>query len=175
MPQSTLRMLFRFLGSMNLAIALLMVIAIAAVIVTVIQQNQPYADYVLKFGPFWFEVFQRLDVFNVYSSLWFLSILGFLVLSTSVCVYRHLPVVWRDISDFRQHAQHGALLKLGNHAELQLDQTPELSQLRALDVLSHHRYGFRIQHYPDMTLIAAKKGNGGRIGCMFSHLAMVHL
>ena len=47
-------------GSMNLAITLLVAIAIAAVIGTVVQQNQPYADYVLKFGPFWFEVFKRL-------------------------------------------------------------------------------------------------------------------
>lgn len=77
MPQSTVRILIRFLGSMNLAITLLVVIAIAAVIATVIQQNQPYPDYLLKFGPLWFELFRILDLFNVYASVWFLSILGF--------------------------------------------------------------------------------------------------
>ncbi|MGZ4957810.1 MAG: cytochrome c biogenesis protein ResB, partial [Methylomonas sp.] len=103
MPQSTFRILLRFLGSMNLAITLLVAIAIAAVIGTVVQQNQPYPDYVLKFGPFWFEVFKKLDLFNVYSSAWFLTILGFLVLSTSVCVYRNLPRILRDVNDYREH------------------------------------------------------------------------
>ncbi|MCQ8127858.1 cytochrome c biogenesis protein ResB [Methylomonas rivi] len=46
MPQSTFPILPRFSGSMNLAIA------VAAAIGTVVQQNQPYPDYVLKFGPF---------------------------------------------------------------------------------------------------------------------------
>ena len=43
-----------FFGSMNLAITLLVVVAVASAIGTVLQQNQAYPDYVLKFGPFWF-------------------------------------------------------------------------------------------------------------------------
>ena len=38
------RRLFLFLGSMELAITLLITLAIASVIGTVLQQNQPYAD-----------------------------------------------------------------------------------------------------------------------------------
>ena len=173
MPQSNVRILFRFLGSMNLAITLLVAIAIAAVIGTVVQQNQPYPDYLLKFGPFWFEMFKRLDVFNIYSSLWFIGFLGFLVLSTSVCVYRHLPVVLRDVSDFRQQVQRSALLKLPYHAEWSMPQAPQTCQRQVLDVLKQHGYGFRIQTLPDSMLIAAKKGNGGRLGYVFSHLAII--
>ena len=79
-------LLLKFLGSMNLAITLLVGLSIAAIIGTVLQQNQPYTDYVIKFGPFWFEVFQKLALYDVYSSAWFLLILFFLVLSTSTCV-----------------------------------------------------------------------------------------
>jgi ResB protein required for cytochrome c biosynthesis len=71
-------LLIRFLGSMNLAITLLVAVAIASIIGTVLQQNQPYPDYVIKFGPFWFEVFKSLDLFDVYSSVWFLVIFRFL-------------------------------------------------------------------------------------------------
>ena len=88
---STARILIGFLGSMNLVVTLLVAVAIAAIIDTVLQQNLPYPDYVLKFGPFWFEVFKMLDLFDVYSSSWFLAILTFLVLSTAVCVYRNTP------------------------------------------------------------------------------------
>ncbi|MGD8925374.1 MAG: cytochrome c biogenesis protein ResB, partial [Thioalkalispiraceae bacterium] len=54
-----------FLGSMNLAITLLVIIAIAAAIGTVLQQNQPYTDYVAKFGPFWHEFFLTLNLYDI--------------------------------------------------------------------------------------------------------------
>ena len=162
MPQSTFRILLRFLGSMNLAITLLVAIAIAAVIGTVIQQNQPYPDYVFKFGPFWFEVFKSLDLFNVYASAWFLTILSFLVLSTSVCVYRHLPGILRDVNDYREDSQFTALKRLPHHYEFQndLSQHDNLAMMTA--VLSRHRYRFRLRDDQNGLLIAAKKGSGSR-------------
>ena len=40
------RRLFLLLGSMDLAITLLLALAIASIIGTLLQQNQPYADYI---------------------------------------------------------------------------------------------------------------------------------
>lgn len=173
MQPSTLSILLRFLGSMNLAITLLVAIAVAAVIGTVVQQNQPYPDYVLKFGPFWFEVFKSLDLFNVYSSSWFLCILSFLVLSTSVCVYRNLPGILRDVNDYREHSQRNALLRLSHHHDFEsnLDQRHNLVMIAA--VLKNHGYRFRQKTDQNGLLIAAKKGNGGRLGYIFSHVAII--
>lgn len=173
MPRSTFRILLRFLGSMNLAITLLVAIAIAAVIGTVVKQGQPYPDYVLKFGPFWFEAFKKLDLFNVYASVWFLAILGFLVLSTSVCIYRNLPRILRDITEYREHTQRASLLKLEHSCRLEnrLNQADNLTMLA--EVLKRHHYGFRLREEPDGVLIAAKKGSGGRLGYIFSHVAIV--
>jgi cytochrome c biogenesis protein len=42
-------------SSMRFAISLLVIIAIAAIIGTVMKQNQPMPNYVNQFGPFWFE------------------------------------------------------------------------------------------------------------------------
>lgn len=173
MPQSTFPILLRFLGSMNLAITLLVAIAVAAVIGTVVQQNQPYPDYVLKFGPFWFEVFKSLDLFNVYSSAWFLGILGFLVLSTGVCVYRNLPHVLRDLNDYREHSQRNALLRLPHHHTFEngLDSQDNLARITTL--LQQHRYHFRQRDDHAGLLIAAKKGSGSRLGYIFSHVAII--
>lgn len=173
MPQSTLRILFRFLGSMNLAITLLVAIAIAAVIGTVVQQNQPYPDYVLKFGPFWFEVFKALDLYNVYSSAWFLTILGFLVLSTSVCVYRHLPGILRDVNDYREHTQHSALQRLPHRHEFENTRALPDNLAFMSAVLRQHGYGYKVREEGTRWLIAAKKGNGGRLGYVFSHVAII--
>ncbi|WP_196434513.1 cytochrome c biogenesis protein ResB [Methylomonas sp. LL1] len=165
--------MFRFLGSMNLAITLLVAIAIAAVIGTVVRQNQPYPDYVLKFGPFWFELFKSLDLFNVYSSAWFLTILGFLVLSTSVCVYRNLPRILRDVNDYREHSQRNALLKLEHRVQLETAGSVRDNLTVIAALLKAHRYNFRQRSDGVDVLIAAKKGSGGRLGYIFSHAAII--
>ena len=158
---------------MNLAITLLVAIAIAAVIGTVVQQNQPYPDYLLKFGPFWFEIFKNLDLFNVYSSIWFLTILGFLVVSTSICVYRHLPGILRDVTDYRENSQRSALLRLAHRHEFRNDLNQQENLAMMANLLKSHRYHFRLHGDQTSLMIAAKKGNGGRLGYIFSHLAII--
>ena len=81
-----LRAAVELLSSMRFAIALLTVICIASVIGTVFKQQEPVNNYVNQFGPFWAELFLALKLNAVYSAWWFLLILAFLVVSTSLCI-----------------------------------------------------------------------------------------
>jgi len=102
---------------MNLAITILVAVAIAAVIGTVLKQNQDYTDYIIKFGPFWHEVFKDIGLYDVYSTGWFLGLLGFLVASTSVCIYRNTPTMLRDMRRYRVNAQEKTLRTMQNTRE----------------------------------------------------------
>ena len=53
-------LLLEFFGSMNLAIT----VGIASIVGTVLKQNEPYQNYISKFGPFWFEVFNSLGLYE---------------------------------------------------------------------------------------------------------------
>ena len=133
------RRLFLFLGSMELAITLLLTLAIASVIGTVLQQNQPYADYVIKFGPFWFEVFEQLGLYDVYSALWFLAILALLVISTSVCVIRHFPAMAKEMWQLRTNVQKKSLKAMHHSAQWQSNSSMatvanELQQLSLIHI-----------------------------------------
>lgn len=88
---------FAFLSSMRFAVALLAILAIASIIGTVIEQNQPMQNYVVQFGAFWAEIFHFLGLFDVYASSWFVLIMLFLVVSTALCVWRNTPQYWRQI------------------------------------------------------------------------------
>ena len=90
------------LSSMRFAIALLTVICIASVIGTVMRQHDAHVSYVNQFGPFWAELFLALRLNAVYSAWWFLLILAFLVISTSLCIARHAPKMLRDLRNFRE-------------------------------------------------------------------------
>ena len=98
----TLRDTVELLSSMRFSISLLSIICIASVIGTVIKQNEPATNYVNQFGPFWAEVFGSLRLQTVYSAPWFLLILAFLVLSTSLCIARNLPKI---VADWRQYKE----------------------------------------------------------------------
>ncbi len=171
--QGTAAILLQFLGSMNLAITLLVVVAIASIIGTIIQQNQPYPDYLLKFGPFWFEVFAKLGLYDVYSAVWYLFMLTFLVVSTSVCLWRNTPVMIKDMQRYREHQQERSLRAFSNKREwsTSLD-AAEVERIGA-QALQRHRFRFRRKSHGDARLLAGMTGRTNRLGYVFTHLSIV--
>ncbi len=166
--------LLEFFGSMNLAITLLVVVAVASVIGTVLQQNQPYPDYVLKFGPFWFEIFRRLGLYDVYGAGWFVGILAFLILSTSVCLYRQAPGMLRQMVRFRADVHARALRGFHQHAEWRLPDRGIEAVLGAVTgVLRMRGYRWRARDSGDHQVVAAMKGRYNRLGYLFTHAAVV--
>src|SRR3569833_2496471 len=105
------------LSSMRFAISLLSLLAIASVIGTVLKQNEPMPNYVNQFGPFWFEVFNKLGLYAVYSAWWFLLIMGFLVASTSLCIARNAPKMIRDAASWRENVREQSLRNFHHKAE----------------------------------------------------------
>ena len=96
-------------SSMRFAIALLTVICIASVVGTVLKQHEPLNNYVNQFGPFWSEVFGALNLYSVYSAWWFLLILAFLVLSTSLCILRNTPKILADLRQYKENIREQSL------------------------------------------------------------------
>ena len=166
--------LFLFLGSMDLAITLLLALAVASIIGTVLQQNQPYTDYVIKFGPFWFEVFEAAGLYDVYSALWFLAILCLLVLSTSVCVIRNTPSMLKDMFNLRTQVQEKSLRAM--HHSQQWDTENNLKDSVAYVEATLDAQGFRVKQTPKdggAVLISAMRGGMNRLGYIFTHLAII--
>jgi cytochrome c biogenesis protein len=165
--------IFLFLGTMDLAITLLLTLAVASIIGTVLQQNQPYTDYVIKFGPFWFEVFESLGLYDVYSALWFLAILTLLVISTSICVIRHAPSMLRDMWNLRTHVQEKSLRALKHNSQWSVTATIDDTVTRLMSEFS--KQGFRVKQTQksDGILISAMRGGMNRLGYILTHVAII--
>ena len=93
-------------------------VAIASIIGTVLKQNEPYESYLIKLGQFWFEIFEILGLYNVYQAFWFLLILIFLIISTSLCVYRNTPKIISDYRKFQDKVQEKSLLSFKHSYKL---------------------------------------------------------
>lgn len=165
--------LFLFLGSMDLAITLLLALAVASIIGTVLQQNQPYSDYLIKFGPFWFELFESAGLYDVYSAIWFLSILVLLVTSTSVCVIRNGPTMLRDVWNLRTHVQRKSLHAMRHNVSWVVESPAEETVTKLENNFS--KLGFRVRQTPktDEILVSAMRGGMNRLGYLLTHLAIV--
>ena len=141
---------------------------------TVLQQNQPYPDYILKFGPFWFAVFNRIGLYDVYGTGWFIAILAFLILSTSVCLYRQAPGMLREMTRFRASVQMDSLRGFHQQAEWRLpDHDSSTVQADITGAFRGFGYCWRMQDHGDHQVVAAMKGRYNRMGYLLTHAAVV--
>ncbi|HEY0634580.1 MAG TPA: cytochrome c biogenesis protein ResB, partial [Gammaproteobacteria bacterium] len=166
-------LLLEFLGSMYLAIILLVVIAIASAIGTVLQQNQPYSSYVMKFGPFWFDVFRALGFYDVYSAGWFLLLVGFLLLSTAVCVWRNTPTILRELRHFRLDVQEKSLRAFHHVSEWGMHGERDAAASHLGRLLQQRGYQVRSKASDDHLVLAATRGAVGRLGYILFHVAII--
>jgi len=164
--------LLEFLGSMNLAIMLLCALGISSAIGTMLKQNQPFEDYLLRFGPFWFEVFKELGLYNIYASIWFLAINAFLVVSTLVCVYRNAPGMLREIGSWKYSVQHRSLAGMRYSVKLPFAASDETTRDSTAALLSSAGYQVRAKQQGEAILVSAKKGMLNRLGYILAHLSI---
>lgn len=161
---------FAFLSSMRFAVALLTILAIASIIGTVLQQNQPYQNYVVKFGPFWAEIFRFLGLFDVYASSWFVVIMIFLVLSTGLCLWRNVPPFLREMRSFRLKATSKSLAHMKHTAMISGELNHEILE----KYFKVNGFQTKIDQREDGSiLVAAKKGAMNKWGYIFAHAAII--
>ena len=161
------------LSSMRFAISLLTLIAVASIIGTVLKQNEPMPNYVNQFGPFWFEIFNKFSLYSVYSAWWFLLIMSFLVVSTSLCVVRNTPKMLKDMRSWRDHVREQSLRNFHHKAEWPSDHSRSQLTTQFANHLARIGYRFKIVEKDRATLIAAKKGAANKWGYIFAHSAIV--
>jgi len=161
------------LSSMRFAITLLVMIAIAAIIGTIMQQDRGMSDYVNQFGPFWFEVFRKLSLYTVYSAWWFVLILAFLIVSTGLCVARNAPKFLRDMRSWRESVREESLRNFHHREEWTAPlATVPLAQQTA-NRLADAGYRTKMVDKGHGVLVAAKKGAGNKFGYIFAHTAII--
>jgi cytochrome c biogenesis protein len=159
---------------MRFAVSVLTVLAIASIVGTVLKQNEPYNNYIVQFGQFWFEFFQMLGLYDVYHSGWFLSILVFLVISTSLCIYRNSPLMLKELRAFRETATEKSLRAFSHQQAYTLKQSAVDTEQKLNAFLTARGFKYKnVQQHDGSTLIAAKAGSYQRLGYIFTHVAIV--
>ncbi|MEO8020577.1 cytochrome c biogenesis protein ResB [Polaromonas sp.] len=172
-----LRSAVELLSSMRFSISLLTVICIASVIGTVLKQQEPLGNYVNQFGPFWAQVFGAVSLYTVYSAWWFILILAFLVVSTSLCIARNTPKIFADLNQLKEDIRTQSLKAFGHRAEAVLGEGPEAAARRIGQTLVQGGWKVKLQQRStpggEGWMVAAKAGAANKFGYIAAHSAIV--
>jgi cytochrome c biogenesis protein len=168
-----LRMAVELLSSMRFSISLLTVICIASIIGTVLKQNEPINNYINQFGPFWAQVFGSASLTSVYSAWWFMLILAFLVISTSLCVSRNIPKIMTDWKVYKEGIREQSLKAFGHTAQSTLSETPNDAAQRIGQMLTNGGWKVKLQERNNGWMVAAKAGRVNKLGYIAAHSAIV--
>jgi cytochrome c biogenesis protein len=180
MPRRPLvRDLSELLSSMRFAIALLTVICIASAIGTVVKQGEPFVNYVDQFGPFWAEVFGALGLYRVYSTTWFLVILAFLVVSTSLCIARNTPKILADWRTHKEYIREKALQAFPHKAQGAVTRPLDDMREHVIRLLALQGWSVKTQQREASAsgaggfMVAARLGAANKLGYIAAHAAIV--
>ncbi|MDT8376055.1 MAG: cytochrome c biogenesis protein ResB [Mariprofundaceae bacterium] len=156
---------------MPLAIVLLMVLAIASMVGTVLLQNQEQSAYLDQFGPVWYWVFRSLGMFDMYHAWWFIGLLGFLMTSLTFCLWHNVP---RMLKEMRTHkvtlAERSWERMPHSHAWTLTGVTAEQVQAK-IESISGWRW--RSQQGEGRTHFRGDKGSYHKLGYIFVHGAIL--
>ncbi len=163
---------FDRLSSMSLAIAMLVVLALASVIGTVLLQNQIQTDYLKQFGPLWYNVFRSLGLFDMYHTGWFMGLLGFLMLSLVVCLWRHAPRMIREMRKRKVIIEDKSLQRFHHLHHWTLKNT---NSQHALAAIQSNLRGWeqKIAEDDGKTYVRSDKGRWSKWGYILVHSAIL--
>jgi len=167
-----LKSIWQRIGSMSLAIILLVVLAIASVIGTVLLQNQNQADYLQQFGPLWYWVFRSLGLFDMYHTWWFMGILGFLMVSLSSCLWRNVPKMLKDMRTRKTTVPEKALKRFQYLHDWHLKHADTDSAQQALRTRLQG-WEFKQADQDGVQYLRADKGRWNKWGYILVHSAIL--
>ncbi|MGW0708624.1 cytochrome c biogenesis protein ResB [Streptomyces sp. NPDC002643] len=165
------RWFWRQLTSMRVALLLLFMLSLAAIPGSLIPQSGQDETKVADFmdrhdtlGP----IYEKLQLFNVYSSVWFSAIYILLFVSLIGCI---VPRTWQFVGQLRGRPPGAPkrLTRLPAYATWRTEATPEQVREVALKALGRRR--FRAHVTGDA--VAAEKGYLREAGNLAFHLALI--
>ena len=165
---------WRQLTSMRTALVLLLLLALASIPGSVIPQEDvdslavsTWRENHPRLAPIW----DRLDLFSVYSSPWFSAIYILLMISLVGCIIPRLFVYWRALRAQPPRAPRH-LSRLPEHTSYVTDEAPDSVRARAAEEMGSRRYRVAVRDDGD-DAVAAERGHLREAGNLLFHLAVI--
>lgn len=164
---------WRFFASVKLALTVIFMLAVISIIGTIIPQGKQPAFYIQEYGADLARLFQVLDITNMYSSWWFITLLIIFSANLIICSIDRLPNAWRMVRLDNLETTPERLQKMPLKAEMKVaadvpDAAEKISRLLAAGGWKAARRDQR-----DGVLLFAQKGAWSRLGAYMVHISIL--
>jgi len=170
--------LWRFFASLKLTVIVLLTLAVLAGIGTLLPQNQSPEVYFRTFGPFWYQVLNTLDLFDLYHAWWFRLLIMVLVVNIIICSVDRLQTTWRIIFLKPRNINLDQFRRRKTRIVFQIPTSPDRLQETAGRQVKRMIGGFRTlptEQGDQGFVLAVDKGRWTRIGVYVVHLSVIVL
>lgn len=162
-----------FFASVKLALFTLFILAVTSIIGTVIPQGKAPQFYAQQFGEGTARLFQILDIPEMYSSWWFLSLLMLFSLNLIICTFDRLPNVWRVVVQDNLSTDPERLSKMPDRLQLKTVQDRATATRTVSDILSGAGWKPEKKEDGESALLFSQKGAWSRLGVYIVHSSIL--
>jgi cytochrome c biogenesis protein len=170
-----LESLWIFFASIRLTVTVLLSLAALSIIGTLIPQNQNPADYLKAFGPFIFQLFLVLDIYDMYHAWWFQSLILILTINIIVCSIDRLQKTWPVLFPKARAFNLQSFRQRKSRLEINVNQSVDAVQAVFEKRLSRTFRHCRSERTDQGVAITAEKGRWTRLGVYGVHFSIVLL
>lgn len=165
--------LWDFFCSLKLSIFTLIMLAVTSIIGTVLQQNQTKEHYLHIFSPETYAILDKLQMFDMYHSTWFIGLLFLFCVNLICCSIKRLPRVWKIVTKPTLVPSQAALKAYPNTIERTV--RGSLSEIRSgMEAFVKENFSAtRCTETENGVYLYAEKNKYARFGVYVTHLSIL--
>jgi cytochrome c biogenesis protein len=160
-----------FFASIKLTVVVLLLLAATSVLGTLIPQNADPAAYIRAFGVLPYRLMHIFDLFDMYHSWWFQTLILMLTINIIVCTTKRWPSIWKIVSSKSPGIR--SLEKNPTLCEFLDKREPQVLNPLYQEYVKKWFGSHFVESKKDGFRIIAEKGQWTRLGVPVVHLSIV--
>ncbi|MFW6147287.1 MAG: cytochrome c biogenesis protein ResB [Thermodesulfobacteriota bacterium] len=161
------------ISSLKLTVALLIIIAAASILGTVIPQKYGMGGVPGNISPELVNIFESLQLFDLYHSVWFIVLMSLLSINLIACSLQRLPASWKLFKKTPSLDTDRPFQNLPAEQIMTFQETPQ-QLLRKVEPFFRRKYRrVRKKHTPKGTVLYGEKGAYSRFGVYVTHASVL--
>jgi len=162
-----------FFSSVQLAIVLILLIALFAVIGTLVPQREAAVELAGRLSPGTLAFLQKMQIFDLYHSVWFFLLMILLSVNLVICSLDRFPIAWRRFR-LRSAPQNEDVFKnLPAENSFQATVTAAKAAGIAADLLQKKFHHSQRADESNRSFLCAEKGRFSVFGVYIVHLSLL--
>ncbi len=166
-------LLWRFFSSVKLTLVLLIILAIASLLGTLIPQQEGAVEFARGLSPGMFQVFSSLNLFDMYHSSWFRIIIALLALNLIVCSINRLPATLKRFQATPKADRSRPFENLPAERHFSIKGETDEAGQRVTNLLKKQYKKVEAKNTPKGDFYYAEKGRYSYFGVYLVHLSVL--